>query len=64
MNGNAKWVQWILGILIMIAMAMSSYAVNKIDKKVDLEQYRQDIQEMKVQIQCIYNWHLTPDLRK
>ena len=60
MNGNAKWVQWVLGILIMIAMAVSSYAVNKLDDKVgkddfncsvlslqtDMREMRNDIKEL------------------
>lgn len=42
MNGN-KWVQWVIGILITIALAFSGYAINRIDTKVDKEQYRCDI---------------------
>jgi hypothetical protein len=61
MNGNTKWVMWILGILITIFGALSGYAVNRVDsvqqslrieyvQKVD---YRADIGEMKESLKCI-----------
>ncbi len=30
-NGNKTWVQWLAGILVLIALAVSGYAINKID---------------------------------
>lgn len=68
MNGYAKWFQVVLGVLITIALSFGAYAVAQIDTlkttKLDKEQYQNDIREMKAQIQCIYNWHLPPELRK
>jgi peptidoglycan hydrolase CwlO-like protein len=62
-NGNgqtAKWIQWVLMVLIMIAMAVSGYAVNKADNAVcktdfnmaiqalqgDMKEIRTDIKEL------------------
>ncbi len=52
MNNN-KWVQWIIGILITIALAVSAYAINRIDTKVDKEQYRCDIARIEKGIERI-----------
>ena len=30
-NGNKTWVQWLAGILVLIALTVSGYAINKID---------------------------------
>jgi hypothetical protein len=67
MNGYAKWFQLVLGILVTIALAFGSYAIAQIDTlktaKLDKDTYRQDITELKTKIDCIYNWHLPPELR-
>jgi hypothetical protein len=67
MNGYAKWFQLVLGILVTIALAFGSYAIAQIDAlksaKLDKDTYRQDITELKTKIDCIYNWHLPPELR-
>lgn len=31
MNGNSKWVQWVIGVLLLIFMAISGWTANKID---------------------------------
>ena len=68
MNGSAKWIQWIIGGLVVLAMAVSGYAVAQIDTlkvvKLDKEQYYNDMKDMKDKIDCIYQWHLPPELRK
>jgi hypothetical protein len=67
MNGYAKWFQLVLGLLITIALAFSGYAVAQIDTlkivKLDKEQYKTDLSDIKTKIDCIYNWHLPPELR-
>lgn len=31
MNGTAKWIQWVIGILLIVFMAISGYTANKIE---------------------------------
>jgi hypothetical protein len=67
MNGYAKWFQLVLGILVTIALSFGGYAIAQIDTlknvKLDKEQYYKDMGEIKAKLDCIYNWHLPPELR-
>lgn len=53
-NGNgSSWLQWAIGILVLIAMAVSSYAVNKADNAVPKEDYRVDQARVESGIKCL-----------
>lgn len=69
-NGNGNkyptW-KWLVDILLaavafFLIVFMSNISA-QIDKKLDKEQYYKDIKEMKEKIDCIYSWHLPPELR-
>ena len=53
MNGNARWLQWVLGILITISLGISSYAITKADRAVQKEDYRIDVQRIETELRCI-----------
>ena len=78
-NGNGSkypsW-KWIAGILVGLLIVIGGYTLGTSigevkagilvlqDKKLDKDQYLLDMKDMKDKIDCIYNWHLPPELRK
>ena len=78
-NGNGSkypsW-KWITGVLVSLLIIIGGYTLgNSIgevkagilvlqEKKLDKDQYLLDMKDMKDKIDCIYNWHLPPELRK
>jgi len=55
MDGNMRWIMWILGVLITIAASVGGYAVARVDsvqqtlqaEYVMKEDYRVDISDLK-----------------
>jgi len=55
-NGNgrtAQWIMWIIGLLVMIAMAVSGYAVNKADNAIQKDDYRIDQARLESSMKCL-----------
>ena len=52
-NGLSTWLQWIIGGLVVIAMAVSGYAINKADNAVQKEDYRIDQSRLEQSIKCL-----------
>lgn len=55
-NGNgrtAQWIMWIIGLLVLIAMAVSGYAVNKADNAVPKDDYRIDQARLESSMKCL-----------
>ena len=53
MNGNAKYVQWIIGMLVLIAMAVSGYAVNRLDDKANQSDVNCSLNRIETDIRTI-----------
>jgi uncharacterized membrane protein len=61
MNGNSKWIMWILGVLITISAAASGYAIARVDtvqnKMTDgyvmKSDYRADLGRIEASLQCL-----------
>ena len=76
-NGSKypSW-KWLAGILVGLLIIIGGYTLGTSigevkagilvlqDKKLDKDQYLLDMKDMKDKIDCIYNWHLPPELRK
>jgi len=62
-NGNIRWIMWILGVLITIAASVGGYAVARVDtvqKSLQLEyvqkiDYREDMSDLKRTLRDINN---------
>ena len=63
MNGNIKWIMWILGVLITIAASVGGYAVARVDglqKTLQVEyvqkiDYREDMSDLKASLRSLNN---------
>ncbi len=42
LNGAKSWLQILINLLIVIALAVSGYAISRVDKSVQKEDYRTD----------------------
>jgi hypothetical protein len=49
----AAWLQWIIAGLVIIAMAVSGYAINKADNAVQKDDYRIDQSRLEQSIKCL-----------
>jgi hypothetical protein len=56
-NGNGKataeWIMWVLGILVLIFIGVSSYAVTKADNALPKEDYRIDQARVESALRCL-----------
>lgn len=41
-NGAQRWLQILINLLIVIALAVSGYAISRVDRSVQKEDYRTD----------------------
>ncbi len=61
MNGNFKWIMWILGVLITISAAVSGYAIARVDtvqqslriEYVQKSDYRADLGRIESALNCL-----------
>jgi len=52
-KGTAEWVMWVLGVLVLIFIGVSSYAVTKADNAVPKDDYRVDQARVEKGLQCL-----------
>jgi hypothetical protein len=52
-DGVSSWLQWVIAGLVVIAMAVSGYAINKADNAVQKDDYRIDQTRLEQGIKCL-----------
>ena len=52
-NGASRWLQLLINLLIVIALAVSGYAISRVDQSVQKEDYRVDQVRMERSIDCL-----------
>ena len=52
-DGVSRWLQWVIAGLVVIAMAVSGYAINKADNAVQKDDYRIDQTRVEQALKCL-----------
>lgn len=52
-DGVSSWLQWVIAGLVVIAMAVSGYAINKADNAVQKDDYRIDQTRVEQALKCL-----------
>lgn len=50
---DGQWVQWVMGAFITVTIALSSYAIARIDQAVMKDDYRIDQARLEQSINCV-----------
>lgn len=52
-NGAQRWLQILINLLIVIALAVSGYAISRVDNSVQKSDYRVDQSRIEKSIDCL-----------